>query len=596
MVYSKGVLVCLFLLVILTFPVPYVWGHDLSSKDLSDYITPYDPKVIELAESIGMKPFLSHPLENARTAYYWVSENIRYQFDNQTWGKENGDYWQLPSTTLKLRTGDCEDQALLLASLLRALRLPRENVRVAVSYTGHHAWCEIKIPLPIYGLENIAASSLDLLKNKKVTVSTGESSISKEISGSLIDEIKAAGLNHNNGWIPLDTAFKIIGWDGTALPIPFSWWLTYGYNVYKIFDIVMFPERTFQDKARIWTVTKEIKPNENITFEIPCFEGEKIIGVAKALGVWKERTLVSAEGFDRLAGCDGPFYIKAGEKLKVEWTADRPISVYILNEMDFVRWREYYYWTRGGPTSYRFHKNADKGTFDYTVQNSDNYYVVIYVLHTILGGYPARIYSWTIKHGWQETTCDIQISAIDPQGASVISHSITQRDVEKRFEFNAQETGMYRVVLKNLGAKLTLRVQNLTQVMRIGPIPLNLTQSNTNFTVPLNPITLPLNITNVEEVSGIVDDESILLYVRIEAFQPPISAEFFGVSENLVAAEQQYVNSITNSFKGDIKPVGDNILNWVILSSVTTALFALAFSLKRWKPSKANSLTKTALN
>ena len=254
---------------------------------------------------------------------------------------------------------------------------------------------------------------------------------------------------------------------------------------------------------------------------------------------------------------------------------------YILNELDFVRWREYYYWTRGGPTSYRFHKNADKGTFDYTVQNSDNYYVVIYVLHTILGGYPARIYSWTIKHGWQETTCDIQISAIDPQGASVISHSITQRDVEKRFKFNAQETGMYKIVLKNLGAKLTFRMQ-------IGPIPLNLTQSNTNFIIPY--------VTKVEEVSGIVDDEPILLYVRIEAFQPPISAEFFGVSENLVAAEQQYVNSITNSFRGDTKLVGDTILNWVILSSVMIALFALAFSLNRWKPPKANSSTELALN
>jgi len=532
MIRNKCECVCLLFLAILIFRTPCVWGHDLPSKDMSDYITPYDYKVVELAESIGMKPFLSYPLENARIAYYWVSENIRYQYDNQTWGKENGDYWQLPSTTLKLRTGDCEDQAILLASLLRALRLPRENVRVAVSYTRHHAWCEIKIPLPIYGLENIAANSLELLlKNKKVTVSTGESSVSIEIGGSLIDEIKAAGLNHNDGWIPIDTTFKIVGLDGSFLPIPFSWWLTYGYNVYKLFGYTFVPERTFQDKARTWTVTKEIRPNENITFEIPCFEEEKIIGVAKALGVWKERTLVSTGGFDRRAGYDGPFYIKAGEKLKVEWVADRPITVYILNELDFKRWIDYYRWTGGGPTSWRTYKHDDKGSLEYLVEHPDNYYVIIYVLHTILGGYPARIYSWIIKHSWQETACNIQISVSDPQGESLISYSITRRNVEKRFEFTARKTGIYRIVFKNL---------------------------------------------------GVVVLEPVLLYTRLEAFQPPLSAEFFSVNENLAADEQRYVNTIAKSLTGGMEPVWDNSLNWAILfTSIVIALLTTLILLRK---------------
>jgi len=132
-------------------------------------------------------------------------------------------------------------------------------------------------------------------------------------------------------------------------------------------------------------------------------------------------------------------------------------------------------------------------------------------------------------------------------------------------------------------------------VIEIRSVPLNLTQL-TDFTVSIESDILTPNITNVEEVSGIVDDEPILLHVRIEAFQPPISAEFFGVNENLAAAEQQYVSSITNSFKGNTKTIQDNILNWVILSSLMIVLLALAFSLKRRKPSKANSLTKTALN
>ena len=43
----------------------------------------------------------------------WVSDNIPYKSDVI-------DYWQAPEETLKLHTGDCEDHAILTASLLKA--------------------------------------------------------------------------------------------------------------------------------------------------------------------------------------------------------------------------------------------------------------------------------------------------------------------------------------------------------------------------------------------------------------------------------------------------------------------------------------------
>jgi transglutaminase-like putative cysteine protease len=128
--FKKILPILVFCLLSLVLFSPSAFSHDIESNDLSDYIRPYDPNVIELAESIAMKPLLSYPLENARSAYYWVSKNIKYVSDEVKWGKS--DYWQLPTTTIMLGTGDCEDQAILLASLLRALKLPRENVRLVI--------------------------------------------------------------------------------------------------------------------------------------------------------------------------------------------------------------------------------------------------------------------------------------------------------------------------------------------------------------------------------------------------------------------------------------------------------------------------------
>ncbi|HEX2924508.1 MAG TPA: hypothetical protein VHS28_10855 [Chloroflexota bacterium] len=48
-------------------------------------------------------------------AYEWEIRNIAYKLDS------SGDYWQSASETLELRTGDCEDHAILIASIIGGL-------------------------------------------------------------------------------------------------------------------------------------------------------------------------------------------------------------------------------------------------------------------------------------------------------------------------------------------------------------------------------------------------------------------------------------------------------------------------------------------
>ncbi len=43
----------------------------------------------------------------------WIHQNIKYKND----GKRTDDFWQYPNETMKLRTGDCEDLAILFAEV-----------------------------------------------------------------------------------------------------------------------------------------------------------------------------------------------------------------------------------------------------------------------------------------------------------------------------------------------------------------------------------------------------------------------------------------------------------------------------------------------
>jgi len=83
-----------------------------------------------------------------------VANSITYKYDSYVHGVE--EYWQLPKETLQLRTGDCEDYAILLVSLLRADGWSPNDIYVVIGKDAQgngHAW--VKVNLGIFGWQYI---------------------------------------------------------------------------------------------------------------------------------------------------------------------------------------------------------------------------------------------------------------------------------------------------------------------------------------------------------------------------------------------------------------------------------------------------------
>ena len=115
---------------------------DLPREGLGDhvrfYITPNHPTI---------QNQLQTTTTDLNTIYNWVAKNIQYQYDSDI--HETEEYWQFPQETLTLKTGDCEDQAFLLCSLIRASGTKVEDIFVALGTIENqgHAWVIIRTQL-----------------------------------------------------------------------------------------------------------------------------------------------------------------------------------------------------------------------------------------------------------------------------------------------------------------------------------------------------------------------------------------------------------------------------------------------------------------
>ena len=95
------------------------------------FVTPDDPAVRALADRIESITQLGGDRMRADVALSIVHENVAYATDQEMHGVS--DYWQYPAETLLSGKGDCEDQALLLASVLEAMGMDT----VLIIESGH---------------------------------------------------------------------------------------------------------------------------------------------------------------------------------------------------------------------------------------------------------------------------------------------------------------------------------------------------------------------------------------------------------------------------------------------------------------------------
>lgn len=102
------------------------------------FLKPHETARI-LPEALPKRTALRTDLERAMD---YVNRRITYVSDLDNFGKR--DYWQYPRETLASGKGDCEDMALLLASLLMEAEI--KGVRVVVGNYEHepHAWVEVR--------------------------------------------------------------------------------------------------------------------------------------------------------------------------------------------------------------------------------------------------------------------------------------------------------------------------------------------------------------------------------------------------------------------------------------------------------------------
>lgn len=86
------------------------------------------------------------PDKTAHNVQKWVVRFLTYKYDNDT--AKIPEFWQFPFETIHSKAGDCEDGAILIASLCRVAGVPSYRIKVAAGNvktaptapTGGHAY------------------------------------------------------------------------------------------------------------------------------------------------------------------------------------------------------------------------------------------------------------------------------------------------------------------------------------------------------------------------------------------------------------------------------------------------------------------------
>jgi hypothetical protein len=120
-------------------------------------IWPTHPTIVNLASQLTSEELTVY--ENLKSVYDYLRKNLEYE-------TIPGQEAKSCLATLQDRTGDCDDQSILLISLLRAAGIPSwlafgtlyDGVR---GEWGAHAWAEIRIPLADGGEETVVVDMVN---------------------------------------------------------------------------------------------------------------------------------------------------------------------------------------------------------------------------------------------------------------------------------------------------------------------------------------------------------------------------------------------------------------------------------------------------
>jgi len=127
-------------------------------EDKQNFITPNNSlvsaKVLEITG--GYSGDVNDYWRDCERSYRWVVNNISYSYDSYMpilpesvsggliWQQ---DYWRMPEETIEDKTGDCEDMAVLLASMLRSYNEGKYQIWVLVIRSGELGHVAVAFPV-----------------------------------------------------------------------------------------------------------------------------------------------------------------------------------------------------------------------------------------------------------------------------------------------------------------------------------------------------------------------------------------------------------------------------------------------------------------
>ena len=138
----------------------------IATRDPRVFITLDDPVVKAKVEEVTR---LSRTTEEKQQAIFeYVRKEITYVTEGnpkkwkypQPFLQFKPEFWQLPRETIAWGSGDCEDQAILLCTMMRIAGVPASNVRAVLGVirfpggTFGHVWVEFKMGDTWYALES----------------------------------------------------------------------------------------------------------------------------------------------------------------------------------------------------------------------------------------------------------------------------------------------------------------------------------------------------------------------------------------------------------------------------------------------------------